>query len=79
MSRPEFPADPKSPHVRITLAEIYRHVLEIDNNTRNLPKIVDDHEGRLRNAEQKLALIGAGSGGLAALIVSLAVSLLERL
>jgi hypothetical protein len=61
------------PAVRITLTQVYHKLVEIENRLGDHPKVVDDHELRLRNLEMKVWGF-AGLGSAVAVIISAFIS-----
>jgi hypothetical protein len=64
MSEPE-----REPSVRITLTQVYQKLVEIETRLGDHPKMLDDHELRIRNLEMKVWGF-AGIGSAVAVIIS---------
>jgi len=64
MSEPE-----REPSVRITLTQVYQKLVEIETRLGDHPKMLDDHEVRIRNLEMKVWGF-AGIGSAVAVIIS---------
>jgi hypothetical protein len=61
--------EPREPVVRITLTQVYQKLVEIEMRLGDHPKMLEDHEGRIRNLEMKVWGF-AGLGSAVAIIVS---------
>jgi len=61
--------EPREPAVRITLTQVYQKLVEIETRLGDHPKMLDDHEVRIRNLEMKVWGF-AGIGSAVAIIVS---------
>jgi len=59
----------REPVVRITLTQVYQKLVEIEMRLGDHPKMLEDHEGRIRNLEMKVWGF-AGVGSVVAIIVS---------
>jgi hypothetical protein len=59
----------REPAVRITLTQVYQKLVEIETRLGDHPKMLDDHEVRIRNLEMKVWGF-AGIGSAVAIIVS---------
>lgn len=61
--------EPREPAVRITLTQVYQKLVEIESRLGDHPKMLNDHEVRLRNLEMKVWGF-AGLSSAVAIIVS---------
>lgn len=61
--------EPKEPVVRITLTQVYQKLVEIEMRLGDHPKMLEDHEERIRNLEMRVWGF-AGIGSAVAIIVS---------
>ncbi len=61
--------EPREPTVRITLTQVYQKLVEIEMRLGDHPKMLEDHELRIRNLEMKVWGF-AGIGSMVAIIVS---------
>lgn len=61
--------EPREPVVRITLTQVYQKLVEIETRLGDHPKMLEDHEVRIRNLEMKVWGF-AGLGSAVAIIVS---------
>lgn len=61
--------EPREPVVRITLTQVYQKLVEIETRLGDHPKMLEDHEVRIRNLEMKVWGF-AGIGSAVAIIVS---------
>jgi hypothetical protein len=61
--------DQREPAVRITLTQVYQKLVEIETRLGDHPKMLDDHEVRIRNLEMKVWGF-AGLSSAVAIIVS---------
>lgn len=61
--------EPREPAVRITLTQVYQKLVEIEMRLGDHPKMLEDHEVRIRNLEMKVWGF-AGIGSAVAIIVS---------
>lgn len=61
--------EPREPVVRITLTQVYQKLVEIEMRLGDHPKMLDDHELRIRNLEMKVWGF-AGIGSAVAIVVS---------
>lgn len=61
--------EPREPVVRITLTQVYQKLVEIEMRLGDHPKMLEDHEDRIRNLEMKVWGF-AGIGSAVAIIVS---------
>jgi hypothetical protein len=61
--------EPREPAVRITLTQVYQKLVEIETRLGDHPKMLDDHEVRIRNLEMKVWGF-AGLSSAVAIIVS---------
>jgi hypothetical protein len=61
--------EPREPAVRITLTQVYQKLVEIEMRLGDHPKMLEDHEVRIRNLEMKVWGF-AGIGSAIAIIVS---------
>lgn len=59
----------REPSVRITLTQVYQKLVEIETRLGDHPKMLNDHELRIRNLEMKVWGF-AGLGSAVAIIVS---------
>jgi hypothetical protein len=59
----------REPSVRITLTQVYQKLVEIETRLGDHPKMLDDHELRIRNLEMKVWGF-AGISSAVAIIVS---------
>lgn len=59
----------REPVVRITLTQVYQKLVEIETRLGDHPKMLEDHELRIRNLEMKVWGF-AGLGSMVAIIVS---------
>lgn len=59
----------REPSVRITLTQVYQKLVEIETRLGDHPKMLEDHELRIRNLEMKVWGF-AGLGSAVAIIVS---------
>jgi hypothetical protein len=59
----------REPTVRITLTQVYQKLVEIETRLGDHPKMLDDHELRIRNLEMKVWGF-AGIGSAVAVIIS---------
>jgi len=61
--------EPREPVVRITLTQVYQKLVEIEMRLGDHPKMLEDHEDRIRNLEMKVWGF-AGIGSAIAIVVS---------
>lgn len=61
--------EPREPVVRITLTQVYQKLVDIEMRLGDHPKMLEDHEVRIRNLEMKVWGF-AGVGSVVAIIVS---------
>lgn len=61
--------EPREPTVRITLTQVYQKLVEIETRLGDHPKMLEDHEVRIRNLEMRVWGF-AGVGSVVAIIVS---------
>ena len=60
--------DKTEPVVRITLTQVYQKLVEIEARLGDHPKMLEDHETRIRNLEMKIWGFAGGASAVAIIV-----------